>query len=91
MSELPKLVYQDSDRGWQLPSRPSDVECRIETLRDEVAELRAILAPLLWDPIRWEGMPDANVCVFCGSEAKYRKPEHAPDCPVLRKDALLGR
>jgi hypothetical protein len=77
--------------------------------RDEqIAELRAILAPLLDDPIKNE------TCQFCGAEIReaymaygpYRFPdgqvldlgprripsqgEHAPNCPVLRKDALLG-
>lgn len=53
-----------------------------------VAELRAVLAPLLdepWRTIANYGEPDER-CVFCDET-----DPHAPDCPVLRRDALLGR
>jgi hypothetical protein len=75
---------------------------------DPIAELRAILAPLLDDP--FVGDEGAFSCQFCrvtlGPEwdatthnhGPLRYPHrdahlfvHAPDCPVLRKDDLLGR
>ena len=80
-------------------------------------DLRAILAPLLDEPMRrvGESRPDyedeTERCVFCGArydnawgeptnpDPAYRfvstplveTTPHAPTCPVLRKDALLGR
>jgi hypothetical protein len=63
-------------------------------------ELRAILAPLLDDPIDANECHDESwyVCRFCGKEAEVVEVhprvyacDHAPDCPVLRKDELLGR
>lgn len=53
-------------------------------------ELRAILAPLLADPI---GSNEYGVyCDFCHVESDTSAVlVHAPDCPVLRRDALLGQ
>lgn len=56
-------------------------------------EARAVLAPLLDDPWRNESegpywaLDWFQECVWCASRA----PDHAADCPVLRRDALLGR
>lgn len=56
-------------------------------------ELRATLAPLLDDPII-RG-PIGYICVWCNERAMpaadgYHDPRHKSDCPVLRKDDLLG-
>jgi hypothetical protein len=53
-----------------------------------IAELRRVLEPLLDDPWRLaidrdDGLP--MDCLFC------LEPAHAPDCPVPRRDELLGR
>lgn len=66
-------------------------------------ELRAVLAPVLADPLK------ADACQFCGADIREsyvvsmpdsmgggmrrveQVGEHAPACPVLRRDALLGR
>lgn len=75
-----------------------------------IADLRAVLAPLLDDPIRheWDTFDGVDVCLLCGADntimpkpgswrETLRMPEcsgpvqHAPDCPVLRRDELLGR
>lgn len=48
-------------------------------------ELRAILAPLLDEPMRWMGSERDVCCVFCDTSP------HLDDCPVLAKDRLLGR
>jgi hypothetical protein len=73
----------------------------IADLRRQVDELRAILAPLLDEPLR-NLDPDAqlDICIFCLA-ARWVDPSgradvdgvfaHRPDCPVLRRDALLGR
>jgi len=62
---------------------------------DRIDELRAVLAPLLDDPNAprsGDGEYDFGCCVFCHCEVPGTVPgEHAPDCPVLRKDELLGR
>lgn len=62
--------------------------------------LRAILAPLLDNPYRTianYGDPYEE-CVFCECVPESHYPygpndrkDHEPDCPVLRKDELLGR
>lgn len=56
------------------------------TPNDVVDELRAVLAPLLGDPVR-EGPAGGWFCVFCvgGDYA------HQPDCPTRRAGVLLGR
>lgn len=56
---------------------------RAEAIRQR-DEARAILAWLLEDPCI---VGEEGVCVFCYAEYA----DHTPDCPVLRKDALLGR
>lgn len=55
-----------------------------------IEELRAVLAPLLERPIVSQGVPAANVCVSCHAESEHDEPWHDRDCPVLRKDELLG-
>lgn len=58
----------------------------------EVTELRAILAPLLNKPLDQRAID--RRCRFCAErtpgEWAYQE-NHTPDCPVLRRDALLGR
>jgi hypothetical protein len=89
--EVEKLVYLDRDRGWQLPTH--DTRDRL------IDDLRSVLAPKLDDP--WIDDAD-NVCVecyWCGANNfptdlnHYPRPpiEHEPNCPVLRRDELLGR
>ncbi len=67
-----------------------------------IAELRAVLAPLLdaqhhWTPKTLSRRTDQEgrilegwelVCMFCRCEPDQ---PHAPDCAVLRRDELLGR
>lgn len=65
--------------------------------RDEAVaqrdELRAVLAPLLARPYA----DDRDGCLFCESTLSWLDydadlvDEHRPGCPVLRRDALLGR
>jgi hypothetical protein len=63
---------------------------QVERARDE---LRAILEPLLDEPIR------DHDCLFCETRDVARDNpwlpppgvEHAPTCPVRRREALLGR
>lgn len=55
-----------------------------------VAALQAILAPLLRRPIR-PRLPAGFACVFCGEpDTEEHGERHAPACPVLRIDELLG-
>jgi hypothetical protein len=80
--------------SWMLDRLCRDGE-RFERERNEACgerdELRAILAPLLDDPLRHvDGVGWA--CRFCGeATASDRDLVHGPDCPVPRRDALLGR
>lgn len=68
----------------------------IKSLDYQIFELRVVLAPLLDNP----GVPSADrrlVCVWCRHMfPAYPREQghhevHAPECPVLRKDELLGR
>jgi hypothetical protein len=61
----------------------------------QLAEAREVLAPLLekpWRDIWTYSDPDAT-CIFCERSADIPRPVsvHEDDCPVLRKDAILGR
>jgi hypothetical protein len=78
-----------------LSIRLADSATLAANLRRQRDELRAVLAPLLDDPWRgvdWIPVDDRGAvdpmraCVFCGDGIA-----HLPDCPVLRRDALLGR
>ena len=67
---------------------------RVRDLKAQLAELRALLAPLLDEPIiqRPAGMGSfTEECRFCGIERCNGDEEHAACCPVLDKDRLLGR
>jgi hypothetical protein len=72
-----------------------DVSWLLDQLRDrdrQLAEAREVLAPLLekpWRDIWTYSDPDAT-CIFCERSADLSRP-HEDDCPVLRKDAILGR
>lgn len=67
-----------------------------QTQRDALC---AVLAPLLDDPLEYDSGNSCNACRFCGANdhavytPRYHRPAltHEPDCPVLRKDELLGR
>ena len=63
--------------------------------RDEtIAELRAVLAPLLDNPFRdlWTYSDPDETCVFCEHVGlAFDRQSHEPGCPVLRRDELLGR
>jgi hypothetical protein len=77
----------DDDRGAFLLSR--DVTSAIE----QVEALRAVLAPRLDYPL--VRGPVGMICAWCSTRAlptedDYREG-HRPGCPVLSKDALLGR
>lgn len=59
-------------------------------------ELRVILAPLLddWFRVTPERATAIGVCRFCHEDQPISGStliEHAAGCPVLRRDALLGR
>jgi hypothetical protein len=51
-------------------------------------ELRAILAPLLDHPLVYVERLRGWRCQFC---AAVEGTPHAGECPVLRRDVLLGR
>lgn len=61
-------------------------------LQATIDELRAVLAPLLDQPWAYgpQGGDAGQCCAWCLRFADEEGP-HAPNCPVLRKDALLGR
>lgn len=63
----------------------------IPVLLDQLTEVRAVLAPLLDEPLIYVGA--WAICKICGdhTEEDRRPPAHKNDCPVLRRDALLGR
>ena len=62
----------------------------IPVLVDKVTELRAVLAPLLDRP--FIAGQDGDACVWClGLDDGLGDANHEPDCPVLRKNELLGR
>src|SRR5262245_13976321 len=126
-SARPRCVAYATGRGARKTARIAGVEqvdvfpsVRIASLvhaMTTIAELRAVLAPLLDDPYEeraadWLDDSDAfdRICRFCGAEAEWRRvwtgnrdsrgrkinrqgdvTRHDPACPVLRKDALLGR
>lgn len=61
----------------------------------QLAAVRAVLAPLLDDPWEWgaweelvTGGRPLLICRFCDAPKGHA---HWPDCPVLRRDELLGR
>lgn len=65
-----------------------------------IGELRAVLAPLLDNPLLEDAnAPGAVTCVVCRRYTNYyaegdwrpRAPLHEDGCPVLRRDELLGR
>jgi hypothetical protein len=66
---------------------------RIAALEVGIAELRAVLSPRLDHPL--VRGPVGMICAWCSARAlptedDYRE-EHRPGCPVIRRDALLGR
>lgn len=76
--------------GWAIKwDRRLSRERGLEAERDE---LRAVLAPLLNEQTRRDGVHVWVWCPCCGRVAALgRVVEHKPDCPVLRRDALLGQ
>lgn len=77
-----------STRGAEWDAAATEFGAEIEQHLAAVAELRAVLAPLLDDPHR----NGSHFCVFCGAFLMDGDSgEHESDCPVLRRDALLGR
>jgi hypothetical protein len=57
-----------------------------------IAELRTVAAPLLDEPFYIDPFhrPARMICVFCRT-VQGHSVVHAPDCPVLHRDELLGR
>jgi hypothetical protein len=99
----PRLLDAAGNEVGPLAQRDAFPGVRIASVLEAattIAELRAVLAPLL-DDEGWAfhhsapaGAYGIAECVFCGAACgDYGQPPltHAPDCPVLRKDALLGR
>jgi len=72
----------------------------VPVLLERIDALRAILAPLLDNPLLEDAnAPGAVTCVVCRRYTNYaaegdwrpRAPLHEDGCPVLRRDELLGR
>jgi len=91
VSELESLEQRDA----LPPVRIASMVAAMTT----IADLRAVLAPLLDDP--YEGDTGTIHCRFCerslggGDDLAYSPRDdarfvHAPDCPVLRRAILLG-
>lgn len=62
-----------------------------------IKHLRALLAPLLDDPLRYHSAKHWY-CLFCEVANRPGSPgfdapafPHAPTCPVLERDHILGR
>jgi hypothetical protein len=73
-------------------------ESRVAELEKQLAEARGILTPLLDQP--WKHSRGSRFdfeCVFCGADyygtdTPGAEPRwHTIECPVLRRDAILGR
>lgn len=78
-------------RGAEWDAAAGEFGAEIDRLTDRIAELQAILAPLLARPIR-PGEPAGFACLFCGTpDTEEHGERHATGCAVLRRDALLGR
>jgi hypothetical protein len=71
--------------------RPSFLIDAIKGAIEQVGALRAVLEPLLDHPYQSGGPYFAphQECRFC--RAILGDERHDPTCPVLRRDALLGR
>lgn len=65
----------------------------VNRLLGRIEALRAVLAPLLDEPAeRWNDEHKAMECLFChGTNVGEPEDYHKPNCPVLRRDELLGR
>lgn len=60
-----------------------------DELNRQIATLRAVLAPLLDNPV---DLQEGRECLFCGQRAyRLESAGHADHCPVLRRNELLGR
>lgn len=87
-------------RQAELAEALGDIRERLAAAQAERDAARAVLAPLLDDPV-CEVDGGAEVCVFCEDSNGHSPPPdyvyqpkpltHEPDCPVLRKDDILGR
>lgn len=73
--------WREIARSWRWHSETWQAEYRAAVAERD--EARAVLRPLLEHPINRED----NRCVFCRVNDVF---EHEPDCPVLRRAALLG-
>lgn len=93
LAELRRAGWTISEDGavayspWFTPPPPPATRKTVEQERDE---LRAILAPILDAPQIEIGLDRDLACIFCAAALARRQP-HDSDCPVSRKDALLGR
>ena len=71
--------------GFAFVGRATDTIRRLQAQRDE---LRAVLAPLLENPLA-TGDGSSGVCFFCLNTI-LTGSGHALACPVLRRSELLG-
>jgi len=85
-------VSDDVETGREDVERVSIPRTALDEMIATVATLRAVLEPLLDDPfyITAFDRPQRFVCVFC-RDIQGHSATHHPDCPVLRRDVLLGR
>lgn len=85
--ELRRLIR--GPRTSETPGPGAMTTAAFELMGGQRDVLRAILAPLLDEPF----VPGPNGsdmgldCLFC----RVDEPSHEPNCPVLRRDELLGR
>jgi hypothetical protein len=82
----------------QDPARADDAKLKrfivweeLVTSERQLAEVRAVLAPLLDQPYFIRRVVDGDERNECGFCAAVPGDEHADGCPVLRKHELLGR
>lgn len=79
----------------ELGAALDQAEGELDAARADLAACRAVLAPLLSKPFISTLMMGARLedrCAWCHCRPHRDTPEpHARDCPVLRRDALLGR
>jgi hypothetical protein len=85
------VQHQDPGRADDAKPNPFIVWEELATSERQLADVRAVLAPLLDQPYFVRRVIDGDERSECGFCAEAPGDEHADGCPVLRKDELLGR
>ena len=85
------VQHQDPGRADDAKANPFIVWEELATSERKLADVRAVLAPLLDQPYFVRRTVDGHERNECGFCAQALGDEHADGCPVLRKDDLLGR